>query len=47
MAFLAYYLHWSQDSLLSLPHDARREWCRRVSVINRDLSGAPDNVFEG
>jgi hypothetical protein len=46
MAFLAYYLHWQREDLMMLPHYERQEWCSRVSAINRDLSGAPDNIFE-
>ena len=39
MAFLAYYLHWSNDALLNLDHWERRRWCREVSAINQKLSG--------
>lgn len=46
MAFLAYYFHWSRENVMTLPHYERQEWCRRVSGINKELSGAPDNVFE-
>jgi hypothetical protein len=46
MAFLAYYLHWPRAELLALPHWERHEWCRRVTGINKELTGAPDNIFE-
>lgn len=46
MAFLAYYLHWSDEALLNLDHAERRRWCREVSAINKKLSGAKDNSFE-
>lgn len=39
MAFLAYYLHWSNEDLMELDHWERRRWCREVSAINKKLSG--------
>ena len=39
MAFLAYYLHWSNEDLMELDHWERRRWCREVSAINKNLSG--------
>ncbi|MDR0936811.1 MAG: hypothetical protein LBM98_09035 [Oscillospiraceae bacterium] len=39
MAFLAYYLHWAPEQLLKMEHSERRNWCARVSEINRQLSG--------
>lgn len=39
MAFLAYYLHWSNEALMALDHWERRRWCREVSAINQKLSG--------
>lgn len=39
MAFLAYYLHWSNEDLMELDHCERRRWCREVSAINKKLSG--------
>jgi hypothetical protein len=45
-SFLAYYLHWPHDDLLNMPHWERQEWCRRVTAINRELSDAPNNIFE-
>lgn len=46
MAFLAYYLHWSNDALMELDHWERRRWCREVSAINRKLSGDDHKTFE-
>ena len=46
MAFLAYYLHWSDESLMALDHGARRRWCREVSAINKKLSGNDQKTFE-
>lgn len=39
MAFLAYYLHWSNGALMDMDHWERRRWCREVSAINKKLSG--------
>ncbi len=44
-AFIAYYLHWAHDDVMSLSHRDRRMWCREVSRINQELSGEPDNIF--
>ena len=38
VAFLAYYLHWSHDSILNFPHEERRRWCQEVSRINKEIS---------
>lgn len=46
MAFLAYYLHWSNDALMELDHWERRRWCREVSAINQKLSGNEKKSFE-
>jgi len=46
MAFLAYYLHWSHEEILALDHAERRRWCEEVSRIHRELSDAPENVFD-
>jgi hypothetical protein len=46
VTFLAYYLHWSKDELMALPHWERQEWCRRVTAVNKQLSDAPENIFE-
>ena len=46
MAFLAYYLHWSNEDLMNLDHGERRRWCREVSAINKKLSGNEQASFE-
>jgi len=46
MAFLAYYLHWSHEQVMSLDHKERRRWCSEISKINKKLSGTPENIFE-
>jgi Family of unknown function (DUF6760) len=40
LAFLAYYLHWSQEELLALEHAERRHWVEEVSRINDELTRA-------
>lgn len=44
-AFIAYYLHWNHDDIMSLPHRDRLQWCKEVSKINSKLNEEPDNVF--
>ena len=46
MAFLAYYLHWSDDALMSMDHRERQRWCREVSAINKKLSGNDGKTIE-
>ncbi len=46
MAFLAYYFHWPRSEVMNLAHGERQEWCARVSGINKELTGSPDNLFE-
>ncbi|MCR4745458.1 MAG: hypothetical protein K5894_09555 [Lachnospiraceae bacterium] len=46
MAFLAYYLHWSQDELMNMDHRERRRWCSEISAINKKLSGDENNTIE-
>lgn len=46
MAFLAYYLHWSNSALMDMDHWERRRWCREVSAINKKLSGDDKRSFE-
>jgi hypothetical protein len=46
MAFIAFHFHWSRAELMALEHAERRCWCKEISVINKRLSGAPDNPFD-
>lgn len=46
MTFLAYYLHWSRDEVMRLPHRERRRWCAEVSGVNKKLNGDEGkNIF--
>jgi len=51
MAFISYYFHWSDDSVLGMEHHMRRRWCREISAINRSLTpsdkkGKEKSIFE-
>ena len=46
MAFLAYYLHWSNEDLMELDHWERRRWGREVSAIHKKLSGGSRKSLE-
>ncbi|MGE0598878.1 MAG: DUF6760 family protein [Dehalococcoidia bacterium] len=35
VAYLAYYLHWQPDSILSMEHADRRLWVAEVADIHR------------
>lgn len=45
-AFIGYYLHWSHDAIMEMPHRERLRWCSEISKINRKLNNEPKNVFE-
>ena len=45
-AFIAYYMHWAHDDIMSLSHRDRLRWCKEISSINRQLNNEPENVFE-
>ena len=40
-AFVAYYVHWGRDEVLSLTHRERLRWCKEISEINRKISREP------
>ena len=47
-AFIAYYVHWSREDVLNLPHRERLRWCREISEINRKVSHEPpkNDIFK-
>ncbi len=47
MAFIAAHFHWSNETLMTMPHGERRRWCREISRINAMLNGTPPNPFAG
>ena len=50
MAFISYYFHWSDASVLDMEHNVRRKWCKEISDINRSLQPSDKhkekNIFE-
>ncbi len=34
VAYVAYYLHWSYDTILDLEHAERRRFVREISALN-------------
>lgn len=47
MAFIAYYFHWDERTVLELDHGSRRRWCSEISRINKAVSPKNDkkNIF--
>lgn len=45
-AFIAYYLHWGFDEIMSLSHRDRLRWCKEISKINSKLNQEPENPFK-
>jgi len=39
VAYVAYYLHWSMDSILDMEHPLRARWASQVSKINQEING--------
>ena len=39
VAFVAYYLHWDHENIMSMEHNDRRKWVHQVSGINQRLNG--------
>ena len=38
VAFIAYYLHWPYEQILTLDHRERKRWVGEVSKINKQLN---------
>jgi hypothetical protein len=38
VAFIAYYLHWPMDEIMSLDHRERQQWVAEISKINERLN---------
>ena len=34
VAYLAYYLHWPHDQIMSMEHRERQQWVEQVARIN-------------
>lgn len=46
ITFIAYYLHWTADEILALPHEERRRFCREISDLHDSMTERPKNPFE-
>lgn len=44
-AFIAYHFHWSHDEIMAMEHKDRRNWCKEISRINKELGDEPENIF--
>ena len=40
IAFVAYYLHWPYQQIMSLDHRERQQWVAEVSRINKRMNEA-------
>ncbi|HEX3094732.1 MAG TPA: DUF6760 family protein [Candidatus Angelobacter sp.] len=40
VAFVAYYLHWPYEQIMSLDHRERQRWVKEVSRINEQMNEA-------
>lgn len=38
MAFISYYFHWSQQDVMTMEHQVRREWCDEITKINTKVN---------
>ena len=38
VAFIAYYVHWSYETILGMEHGERHRWIKEISRINRELN---------
>ncbi|MCE1254733.1 MAG: hypothetical protein LWX83_14430 [Anaerolineae bacterium] len=38
VAYIAYYLHWSPETILDFDHRFRRRWVKEVAEINKKLN---------
>ncbi|MEU0899922.1 DUF6760 family protein [Streptomyces massasporeus] len=43
VVYVAYYLHWSADSVLGLEHPARQRVIEEIGRINQRISAPPDD----
>ena len=46
MSFISYYFHWSMDEVMRLEHQARRQWCQEISVINTSINPSDNKKKE-
>jgi len=41
VAYIAYYLHWPYDTVMSMDHAERRRWVDEVGRLNQRLNEEP------
>ncbi len=46
VAFVAYYFHWSYESVMQMDHQTRRRFCAEISEIHKKVTNKPKNIFE-
>ena len=46
IAFIGYYMHWSNEEIMSFSHRDRLRWCKEISEINSKLNQEPENIFK-
>ena len=46
VAFIGYYMHWSEEEIMSFSHRDRLRWCKEISDINSRLNQEPENIFK-
>ena len=40
VAFVAYHLHWSMETIMNLEHQDRRSWVAQISALNQRANEA-------
>lgn len=43
---MAYYFHWSYESVMQMDHQTRRRFCAEISEIHKRVTNKPKNIFE-
>jgi hypothetical protein len=38
VAYIAYYFHWTPDSIMDMDHRFRRRWVNEIASINKRLN---------
>jgi len=46
MSFISYYYNWGFETVMTLDHKMRRQFCAEISAIHREVSNEPRNIFE-
>lgn len=46
VAFIGYYMHWSNEEIMSFSHRDRLQWCKEISKINSQMNQDSENIFD-